>query len=305
MLAPIIVFAYNRPHHLSLCIQALRENAFAKDSPLFVFSDGPKTEKDTEKVCQVRGYLRTIEGSADFKSVEIHESKCNKGLANSVIEGVSQIMARYQKVIVVEDDAIVSNNFLHYMNSCLDLYEEDKKIGAIGGFTIPIDLPTNFKDDVFLMKRGSSYSWATWKNRWDTIDWEVKTYKKFKYNFFDRRKFNEYDNGLSSLLDYQMYGVINSWAIRFSYSMYKQSFLWVMPRLSKVRTIGFDGLGTNCDAISIYDNVKLDNGKETQDYSNAIFRKDIALLYKKHFSSRFSTLRNSYLFLKNIYKYRK
>lgn len=112
-LAPITLFVYNRPDHTNKTIEALKKNKFAKESELFIFSDGPKKQEDASKVKEVRKYLKTIDG---FNDVFIKESEKNKGLANSIISGVTEVINKYRKVIVLEDDLITSPVFLEYMN---------------------------------------------------------------------------------------------------------------------------------------------------------------------------------------------
>ena len=116
MLAPICLFTYNRIDELKLTIKALQQNFLAVESDLVIFSDGGKDENSWEKVNHVRQYLRSVSG---FRSLEIVESPNNKGLANSIITGVSSVTEKQQKVIVLEDDLITSTNFLDYMNQCL------------------------------------------------------------------------------------------------------------------------------------------------------------------------------------------
>ena len=256
--APIVVFAYNRQMHLRSTIEALAKNDEAKDSDLFIFSDGPKlvsgdneeTKKknqiNIEKVNDVRKYIKSLIGKNLFKSVHIMESQVNKGLANSVIEGVTLIIVKYGRVIVVEDDAVPSPHFLSFMNRGLDYYEKfNSKVWYIGGYSPKLDLPLDYHYDYYLMGRGSSYAWATWVDRWNKIDWQVKTYNSFKRNLFDRRKFNKFGDDRSLMLDKQMHHEIDSWAIRFSYEMFRNNMYVVLPTHSLIKTIGWDGSGTH------------------------------------------------------------
>src|SRR5580698_12901 len=98
-LAPIALFVYNRPDHTRRTLSYLQKNLLAEESRLFIFSDGAKTDADKPKVEQVRQLLTEISG---FKSVKIFNSKQNKGLANSIIEGVTKLVDEYGKVIVFE-----------------------------------------------------------------------------------------------------------------------------------------------------------------------------------------------------------
>src|SRR5215217_607380 len=102
-LAPILLFVYKRFDTLERTVKALQKNDHANESELFIFSDGAKTEEDRTEINNIRSFLKTING---FKNVEIFESDENKGLSNSIISGVKQIINKYEKVIVLEDDLL-------------------------------------------------------------------------------------------------------------------------------------------------------------------------------------------------------
>jgi len=135
MVAPIALFVYNRPDHTRKTIEALIGNELAPQSRLIVFSDGPRDNKDVLLVEQVRDYISTIRG---FESVSIIPSKSNKGLANSIISGVTSVLSEYDKVIVLEDDLVTSPQFLRYMNNSLDFYENDEAVISIHGYIYPV-----------------------------------------------------------------------------------------------------------------------------------------------------------------------
>ena len=152
-IAPVALFAYNRLNHLQRTVAALQANTLAEESDLFIFSDGPKGANDETEVDRVRQYIRQIIG---FKSVTIHDQQVNKGLADSIISGVSKIFSKYDKVIVLEDDLVTAPLFLKYMNSALTAYEHTDSIFLISGYSPKISTPWFFKDDVYLTQRSSS-----------------------------------------------------------------------------------------------------------------------------------------------------
>lgn len=243
MVAPTVVFAYNRPEHLEKTLTALSENRGAGNTEVFVFIDGPKEGQDglvQNEVASVAENFREC-----FKGFSVKRSGHNKGLAKSVIGGVSEVIKKYGKVIVVEDDAVSAEGFLEFMNNALDFYENDSTIWSIGGFTVPMKLPDDYKYDVIKTQRSSSYAWATWKDRWDKIDWEVTDYGSFKKNFSARRRFNMWGSDRSGMLDCQMNGEVNSWAIRFDYAMFKNNMYNIVPVQSLIQSIGRDGSGTH------------------------------------------------------------
>ena len=117
--APIVVFGFNRPDALKNTMASLLNNAEAKFSDLFVFVDGPREGKmgEKEKVKEVREYVKSITG---FKSLHYTFSENNKGLADSIIGGVSEVINLYGRVIVLEDDLVLMPNFFNFLNQGLD-----------------------------------------------------------------------------------------------------------------------------------------------------------------------------------------
>jgi hypothetical protein len=233
-LAPIVLFCYNRLDTLQQTVESLQQNYWAEESELFIFSDGAKKVEDEPVIAQVRDYLKTITG---FKKIVITEAVKNKGLANSIIGGVHEIINRYDKVIVLEDDLVSSRNFLLYMNKALDYYKNNPKIFSVTGFSIPIrGLDEN---SVYFTQRANSCGWGTWKDRWNEIDWEVKDYAALMNDRVARRAFNKMGSDMTSLLTKQKMGKINSWAIRWCYHQFKHDLYSVHPVVSKIKNIGY------------------------------------------------------------------
>ena len=112
MNAPVVLFVYNRLDHTMNVIDSLSKNLGACDTDLYVFSDAAKTEKGQDKVNAVREYIHKTDWRNGFKKVTIVEAEENKGLAKSIIGGVTKILEEYGKVIVVEDDLVLSPYFL-------------------------------------------------------------------------------------------------------------------------------------------------------------------------------------------------
>lgn len=257
-LAPIILFAYNRPWHTRQTVEALQKNELAAESDLFIFADGPKsdaTEECIAKIAEVRKYIHTIEG---FKSITIEESPENNGLANSVIAGVTKIINQFGKVIVVEDDIVTHPFFLRFMNDALDYYIKNKFIFAISATMERFDIPDTYKDDVFLTYRFGSWGWASWVDRWNKTDWNIQHYNFSKKNI---KRLCQGGDDLWPMLQAQRNGNIDSWAIRFGYNMAIQNKICLRPVKSLVSNIGMDGSGIHCGnnavpLLPVFDNPK-------------------------------------------------
>jgi hypothetical protein len=241
--APIIVFAFNRPESFLNTVNSLLKNKEAKDSELFIFIDGPRPniDSDLEKIKETKEIASNIKG---FKRIKIISSKTNKGLANSIIDGVTNVIDIYGKVIVLEDDLEVAPNFLLYMNQGLVIYQDKYIIFSICGHSNKIKIPLDYKYDAYMYTRSSSWGWATWKDRWISVDWDLK-----EWNTCERQKnlFNRWAGSdcYRMLLKWKN-GKIQSWAIRFVYAQFLQHKYSIIPNKSLICNNGFDGKGTNC-----------------------------------------------------------
>lgn len=241
MLAPIALFVYNRPTHTRQTVEALKNNALAAQSDLVIFSDAPKTEEKAQSVRAVRDYIHTIQG---FNSVSIIERDRNYGLANSIISGVSSLVEKYGRVIVLEDDLIVTSGFLDFMNQALDHYEHQPEVIQVSGYMFPVDL--DIAEDSLFLPLTTSWGWATWKRAWDLFDPDAKGYERVKNDSALRRRFNldgAYD--YFSMLEDQLAGRVDSWAIRWQLSTFLVGGLTLYPKHSLVTNTGFDGSGTH------------------------------------------------------------
>lgn len=241
-LAPIVLFVYNRLDCLQETILSLSQNHLAAESDIYIFSDGAKSHDDELKINRVRSYLKTIYG---FKTIKIIESPINKGLASSIIDGVSLILKKHDCVIVMEDDLKTTPDFIKFMNDALNNYKVIENVFSISGFSFNLGVAPQEQFDTYLLNRGWSWGWATWKDRWELVDWTAGSYSEFKNNKKSRRKFSLGGSDLNSMLDKQMNNKIDSWAIRWFYHQYIVKGLTLYPIFSKVINTGFGADATH------------------------------------------------------------
>ncbi|OXS79114.1 glycosyltransferase [Domibacillus enclensis] len=241
-LAPILLFVYNRPDTTKKTIEALIKNELSKESELYIFSDAAKDTSQKKKVDEVRKIIHDVNG---FKNVHLKIEEKNKGLANSIIDGVTKVAENQGKVIVLEDDLITSPWFLRYMNDTLNLYEDNSKIWSISGYSPAINFPEDYNNDLYLTGRACSWGWATWNSRWKLIDWDISNYSSFKKDKKQKKAFNRQGNDMSFMLRNQMKGYIDSWAIRWCYNQFLNNSLTIYPRYSYIENIGFKNSSTH------------------------------------------------------------
>lgn len=243
-LAPIAVFAFNRPDHTLKTLEALSANPEARLSTLYIFADGPKEGLSVEKLQKVKELREMIRSRQWCGEVIIRESAINKGLARSISEGVSEVVNLHGRVIVLEDDIVTSPGFLAYMNQGLDLYEQNPKVMHISGYTP--DINQKNLPETFFLTFMSCWGWATWDHAWKAFQTDsAELYQRL----LSEKKLEDFNLGgaikFSNYLKGNLTGRHNSWAIKWFASIYFKQGLCLYPRQSLVQNIGFDGTGSH------------------------------------------------------------
>ena len=245
MNAPVVIFAYKRVDKLRACIDSLTAADGHEETEVFVFSDGAKGTADADDVGKVRAYLDALGSRNPFKSLSVSKRPGNLGLAQNVISGVTEIIEKYGRIIVLEDDLVVTKDYLTFINDALEYYENEVKIWSVTGYGIPLGNIEGYDHDVYYSYRASSYGWGTWKDRWQTVDWDMKSYDDIMRNKKLRRRFERGGKDMTRILKDQRLGLIDSWAIRWCLSQSLQEKYTVYPVKSFVVNTGRDGSGTN------------------------------------------------------------
>lgn len=251
MLAPIIVFAYNRPAHLNKTLTWLSQNELADQSILFLFCDGVKpgaSVEQREKVEASRAVARQFANSRSFREVHLVERDQNLGLGTSIITGVTEVIGQYGKCIVLEDDLQTSPLFLDYMNKCLDYYEQRLSVFSISATSRPHPerfYPADYPYDVYVSLTHRPTGWATWANRWEQVDWTAKAYQLLKQDLSMRKAFNRLGDDYFDALSHQQEAGQNVWSIRFALSHFVNHAVSICPIVSYINHIGWDSEATN------------------------------------------------------------
>ncbi|MCI9843879.1 glycosyltransferase family 2 protein [Flavobacterium pectinovorum] len=235
--SPIVLFTYNRPWHTQQVLNSLAQNQEAKDSILYVYCDGAKINAADEDLLKIEEVRDLVIVENRFKEVIIKIQPKNKGLANSIIEGVTEVVNNHGKVIVLEDDLIVSPYFLAYMNDSLDRYKNNLKVGQIGACNF-FGCGKKFPD-YFFVPLPDCWGWATWKDRWQDFNPNVdELVKQLEKDVAKKHIFNVYGSyNFMNMLNSQKQGKVDSWAIRWQAVCVLKGWLTLYPNPSMTNHI--------------------------------------------------------------------
>ncbi|WP_251208680.1 phospholipase C/P1 nuclease family protein [Acetatifactor aquisgranensis] len=229
-------FVYKRPECTQRVIESIKKNNFEK---LYIFQDGLKDEKDREQWEEVSAMVRAIE----FADTEIHISDRNKGLANSIIEGMDYVFERHDTAIALEDDALLSEDYKDFMSACFSRYESDRKVMGISGGN-HVDVAEDYPYDVCYLYRMSSLGFGTWKDRWTGFDRDPRILTRI---LKDKEK-----NGMLELAGDLVHYVTDSvqnrsdtWATYWALYQIDSGCYHIAPKRNLATDIGRRGNGTN------------------------------------------------------------
>lgn len=256
-LAPIVLFVYNRPWHTQQTLEALSKNELSSESVLYIFADGSKENALPETLQQIKETREIIKSKKWCKEVIISEKEKNMGLADSIISGVTEIINKCGKIIVLEDDIVTSKGFLKYMNEALEIYSKENQVMQISGFMFPINsfgLP-----NTFFYNANSCWGWATWKRAWEYFENDPqKLYLKLIKKQADWTVFNALQgNAFREQLLLNIENKITTWAVKWHSVIYLCNGLVLHPKKSLTKNIGFDSSGVHCDTNTVYINMKM------------------------------------------------
>lgn len=236
-LAPIALFVYRRPDHTRRTIGSLRACPEFARSPVIVYSDGPRDAAAVAGVAATRAVVLEL-----LPDARVVEAAANRGLAVSIIAGVDALTGEYGRVIVVEDDLIVDPRFLEFLNAGLEHYADTPQVMQISGFQHAV---SGLAEPV-LLPLTTSWGWATWRRAWVQFDPDCKGADRLDNDPALARRF-DLDGAMpyTRMFARQRAGTIDSWAIRWYWTVFASGGLVVYPPKSLVTNAGFDGSGTH------------------------------------------------------------
>lgn len=250
-LAPIVFFAYNRPGHTRQTLEALSKNRLANESSVYIFIDGQKTGTSAKTIANIEEVKKVAAEKQWCKEVHIIADVTNKGLLRSLVDGITKTVNEFGKVIVLEDDVLVSAGFLEYMNDALDFYEHTDKVMHISGYSRAGLQAATIKETTYFFYHTSCWGWATWKRAWDKFNPDPIAVKKAISAKGNIKKLNmdgtfEFFWGLKAIAE----GRYQSWNTIWHSLVFLNDGLCLHPTQTLVTNIGHDGSGVNCEEDS-------------------------------------------------------
>lgn len=235
----VAIFAYNRSRHLKKVLDGLKENEEIEQ--VYVFLDGVKCEADREEWCNTRKVIDEI----DWCETKVFEAKVNKGLADSIVNGIDIVLTENDAVVVLEDDCVPQPAFMSFMKQCFEKYRYNQEVYSISGYSWPIDIEQG-ESDIYFCGRPCPWGWGTWKDRWIQYKRDYNIVFDIKNDKEASERMAIWGDDLERMLITNIQGITNSWYVFWSLLLIAKNGYAVNPYKSLIQNEGFDGSGVHC-----------------------------------------------------------
>ena len=251
MTIPVLISTYTRIDHLKQTINALLKNELAKETVVYIYSDGARVG-DEKKVESVRQYLSSVTG---FSALHVVVREQNMGANANQINAMKELLDRYGAVITMEDDIVVAPGFLQYMNMALEKYKTDQKVFSISAYCPPIQIRKDYPYDAFFIRRFNGWGAGWWKDRFDSMRYiTLSEFEKFSSDKKATRSFTRAGGrDMLVMLKRVAHGELDAGDVRCMYTQFLKDQYTLYPTQSLVQNIGFDGTGVHCGSMNLFE----------------------------------------------------
>jgi hypothetical protein len=261
-------------------------------------SDAPKTKDDEVQIELIRSYIDSIHG---FKKVYAINRETNVGSFFSVNLAIDYIFEKSDRLIFIEDDNIVSSNFLAYINDCLEIFKNNHKIFSVCGYNYPINIPASYNKEIYFWPGYSGWGVGLWKEKWSEIDWSKDYAIKFLRNPVNLLKSSK----IAGHYNYHFLNYVNNnhlaGDVAICLNLVSKNMYSVFPSKSKVRNMGTDGSGEHGVQVKDYSLQFIDNRTYAGQIDEEIMsEKVINSLLRYHFKIG---LKSHYFLIKSIIRF--
>jgi hypothetical protein len=283
--APVLIPTLNRFEHFKRCVESLSACTNADKTDLFVAFDYPLIENHWEGYRKIKDFLGEIQG---FKSINIITRTENYGAIKNHLDAQSVIFEKYNRIIFSEDDNEFSTNFLDYINTGLNKFEDDPAVIAICGYAYPIRMPKDYIHNFYFFKAFSAWGFGAWKKKILNFSYnpnEIRGLIKNKgYRKASIENYKLANLYYLFLLDYHLEASHGDGAITIS--LLKDNKYCVFPTVSKTRNHGHDGSGIHCGLLNdqFFVNQEIDSDSKFSYFENPpLIDKNIKKKLRRYF----------------------
>ena len=234
---PVLIITFNRPEHVKHVLEAV---SAVSPTELFIFQDGPRNDNDMVLCTEVRAIIDEMISWPCNKHT--YYSNSNLGCGHGPATAITWFLNHVESGIILEDDCIPSRDFFLYCQELLTKYENNERIGFIGGCNYGYRSLDNSTYS-FCSGHHETWGWATWRRAWDIFDYDLSSISKTAFRHTIKKyykSFKQREYWWDIFLKVKKDRLNDScWDYQFYFSMWIRGMLAICPSYNLVSNTGF------------------------------------------------------------------
>lgn len=258
---PVYLNFFSRPDTFQHVFEAVRK---ARPSVLFLSCDGAREnrEGDVENIAKCQKIAENVDWEC---KVYKNYSQENLGCGMRMYSGISWAFEYVDRLIILEDDCVPSQDFFVFCEELLEKYKDDNRIQMINAMN---HLGTyEATPNSYFFGPACCWGWATWKRAWDSMDFEMHFLEDMYSMQCVERKYPFYSNsiqvGTERLAILKSGKPLSAWTYQYGMASALESQMAIVPSVNLVTNIGL-----TADSEHAVSNLRK-LSKKTQAYFNA------------------------------------
>ena len=171
----VLIIGYSRPAGITNLIKNLTQNGITR---IYVSLDGPKNIRDIENQIIIQNEIIKLSANKNFQ-IKVLKQELNLGIAVAVIGGIDWFFSLEDCGLILEDDLVITSEFLAFANSCLEKYSNDSNVWMISGSQLLSKFSSN--SETIWANYPMIWGWATWAQKWTDMRSSLISDKKTSF----------------------------------------------------------------------------------------------------------------------------
>ena len=236
----VLFLVFNRLDTTKQVFEAIRQ---AKPPRLYIAADGARDSKEgeSEKVQAVRDYVMSrVDWDCEVKTLFREK---NLGCKYAVSSAITWFFDNEEMGIILEDDCLPSQSFFWFCEELLERYKDNMRVWHISGDNFQNGIKRG-DGDYYFSKYNHIWGWASWASRWKNYDVELDSIKNedfLKHTFDNKPALRSWSKIFAAMKDKK----IDTWDYQWTFSMWYNSGLAILPNVNMISNIGFGADATH------------------------------------------------------------
>lgn len=225
----------------------------AQPKKLYFYSNKGRVEKDgeIERNNEIRSWVNEIDWDCELHT--FFRDEC-VDVYTSLKGAISWLFENEEDGIILEDDCIPTPSFFSYIDQLIVKFRDEKRVWCLSGDNIIRENYSGY--DYFYSHYHAMYGWASWRDRWEKIQWDNLRIKEtiddhIYYQLFKTKEQAEakekFYKGKEDFLN-----KTKCWDFIFGLVIDQNNGVTIQPREHLVKNIGLMGTHAKSSKVGRY-----------------------------------------------------